>query len=184
MKHRVDRSLAIGLFLLAACSSATTHAQTTPLATRLKAAVLSKFPQFVEWPSAVFDGRTTLDLCVAAPDPFGPVLQELVAGETLNGRPLAARRVEREEDLDGCQVLYLPSRSAAGRHPLLRRAESLPILTVGDDPRFLDNGGIVGLRVVDGRVRFDINATGAQRVGLRMSSQLLRLALSVRGSVP
>jgi hypothetical protein len=42
----------------------------------------------------------------------------------------------------------------------------------------------VRLRLVDGRMRFDINATAAGQAGLRISSQLLQLALSVRGSQP
>jgi hypothetical protein len=162
---------------------ATADAQTAVLATKLKAAVLSKLPQFVEWPPTVLDGRSTLDICVAGPDPFGRELQALVAGESLNGRSLLARPVNREDDLEGCQLVFFPAGPGAGGHPLLRRTQSLPILTVGDDPRFLDQGGMVGLRVIDGRVRFDIDATAAQRVGLRVSSQLLRLALSVRGRV-
>ncbi len=77
-------------------------------------------------------------------------------------------------------MLFLPSR-ASGRHPLLDDARSRPILTIGDDDRFLDDGGIIRLRVVEGRVRFDVNAAAAQQAGLRISSQLLQLALSVRG---
>jgi hypothetical protein len=179
MKPRLDHRTAFLTFLFAVIASALAQGQAIPLV-RLKAAVLSKLPQFIEWPPAALDNRATLDLCVGSPDPFGAELQALVAGDTVNGRPLVVRRVEHEEDVDGCHILYLPSTRSAP--PLLRRAQSHPILTVGDDPRFLDQGGIVGLRVVDGRVRFDINATVAQQVGLRVSSQLLRLALSVKGS--
>ena len=44
-------------------------------------------------------------------------------------------------------------------------------------------GGMVALRVVGGRLRFDIDAAAARKAGLRISSQLLRLALSVRGGL-
>jgi hypothetical protein len=57
----------------------------------------------------------------------------------------------------------------------------LPILTVGDDSRFLDEGGDIQLKIVAGRVRFEVNAAAASRVGLKISSQLLQLALAVRG---
>jgi hypothetical protein len=166
--------------LVLALAHATPHAQRTVLESRLKAAFIAKFPQFVEWPAAAFDGRTTLDVCVAAPDPFGPDLFELVAEETLNGRPIVARRIDRDLEIDGCQVLFLPDRSGSFGARLLERAASLPILTVGDDPRFLDQGGIVAFRLVGGRVRFEVNLAAAQRVGLRVSSQLLSLAISVR----
>ena len=190
MKFPRTRSLAVGLSLASCLLSdkpplgrpiTIVHAQTATLETRLKAAFLSKFPQFVEWPAETLAGRTTIEICVASPNPFGSELDELVAGESLNGRRIVIGVVEREQDVAGCHILFLPARPDGARHPLLRRAESLPILTVGDTPRFLDEGGIVRLRTVDGRLRFDVNAGAAQRVGLRISAQLLRLALSVRG---
>jgi hypothetical protein len=149
---------------------------------RLEAAVLSKLPQFVEWPTDGPGARSTLSICVGSPDPFGDDLSALVSGETLNGRSVVSRVVARPTDLDGCEVLFLPSLSGGAPHPLLQAAAALPILTVGDDQRFLDEGGMVGLRIVEARVRFDINLAAAQRAGLRISSQLLRLALSVRGA--
>jgi hypothetical protein len=39
----------------------------------------------------------------------------------------------------------------------------------------------VALHLINGRVRFDINVEAANQVGVRLSSQLLQLALSVRG---
>lgn len=138
-------------------------------------------PQFVEWPAAALDGRQTVDVCVAAPNPFGADLEELVAGETLGDRKVLVRHLDGDEDLPGCHVLVV-SGPAGARHALLQRVAARPILTVGDDPRFLDAGGIVRLRLVDGRMRFDVNAHAARRAGLRISSQLLQLALTVRGA--
>jgi hypothetical protein len=60
-------------------------------------------------------------------------------------------------------------------------AQQTPVLTIGESTTFLDEGGLINLRLVDGRVRFDVNVDAANRVGVRFSSQLLRLALSVRG---
>lgn len=173
---RLATIAALGATMVSVCS-----AQIAAPENRLKAAIVSKFVQFVDWPLTSRDAPTRIDLCVGVPDPFGQDLDELVAGQQLNGRPIVARRVDRDADLAGCRVLYLPLRPDGRVHPLLHRASSLPILTVGDDTTFLDHGGIVQLRVVGGRVRFDVNAAAARRVGLRISSQLLQLAASVRG---
>jgi len=40
------------------------------------------------------------------------------------------------------------------------------------------------MKIVDGRVRFVVNAKNAARNGLRISSQLLGLALTVREGPP
>jgi hypothetical protein len=151
---------------------------------RLKAAVVSKFPQFVEWPAEALSGRSTLDICVLplAQDSFGPDLQALVAGETVNGLEMTVRPLNGDGDLEGCHLLFLPGRLVPARRSLLERATARPILTVGEDQQFLDRGGIVRLHVVGGRMRFDVNAEAAGKVGLRISSQLLQLALTVRGT--
>ena len=150
----------------------------------LKAAVVSKFPAFTEWPPEALDGRATIDFCVARPNPFGPALARFVAGESAYGRALRVREVDGPAAIDGCRVLFVPAHAGAAGQALLDAARAHPILTVGESPAFLDEGGHISLRLVDGRVRFDIAADTAGRVGIRFSSQLLRLALDVRGGRP
>ena len=53
---------------------------------QLKAAQLYRFPEFVEWPARVLEGRPTIDVCVLTPNPFGRVLEQLIEGEVVSGR--------------------------------------------------------------------------------------------------
>jgi hypothetical protein len=174
------RLLLSAVAVILACPPAA--AQRVPDEFRLKAAFLFRFPEFVEWPARALDGRPSIDLCVLAPNPFGAVLEQLVEGESLAGRRLAVRYV-RADAVDTCHLLYMPS-GAAGRDALLRRIAASPILTVSDATRFLDEGGMVQLTVVQSRVRFEISAGAAGRAGLKLSAQLLRLAVNVREEQP
>lgn len=143
----------------------------------LKAAFILRFPQFVAWPAAAFTARRTLEICVNGPGPAASALREITAGETLNGMRMAVRDNPSEQDVASCHVLVMARPGRA----LMARAAALPILTVGDSASFMDDGGIIQLRTVDRRVRFEINLAAAGRAGLTVSSQLLRLATSVRG---
>ncbi len=156
-------------------------AQSTAAEYQLKAAFVSKFPEFTEWPDTALDGRDTIELCIARPNPFGPALAELTNGQSLRGRKLSTREVESPRDIDSCQLLFIPNLSAPLRRAFLGRAAMLPVLTVGDYPAFLNEGGVVNLRIANGRVRFDVNVEASNRVGVRLGSQLLRLAAMVRG---
>jgi hypothetical protein len=149
---------------------------------RLKAAFVYRFPQFVEWPAPALDGHESLTICVLRPNPFGSLLGELIAGETLNGRSLTIREIDRASAITGCHVVFVPGEQPAAAKAVLTAAGQHPILTVGESPRFLDDGGVINLRVVDRRVRFEISATAAERAGLRLSSQLLQLAIRVTGA--
>jgi hypothetical protein len=162
------------------CASARVVAQVVPNEYRLKAAVMYQFPQFVEWPSTALRQTRAVQLCVVEPNPFGSELEQLIQGESLNGRPLAVKEIFGADELAGCHVLFVSARSGDAS-AVLRAAAGRPVLTIGEADGFLEGGGIITMKIVDGKVRFEIHAANAQKAGLRISSQLLSLALAVRG---
>ena len=166
----------ITLLALTLCTAAI--AQEASDEYRLKAGFLYRFPQFVEWPAHVLEGRTTVDICVLEPNPFGGVLEALVEGEQLEGRGLKIRHL-RGVQFDDCHILYVP-RTQVRRSEMLRRVTESSILTVSDAPTFLDEGGMIQLFLRDNRLRFSINADATDRARIRLSAQLLRLAQTVR----
>jgi hypothetical protein len=169
----------IGLLLAFLALAPVSTAQEVSEEYKLKAAFVFRFPQFVDWPAAALDGRPAVEYCVWSPNPFGPVLHDLVAGETLAGRPLAVREVNAPSQIATCHVLFVRGEGPAGN--VIDRIGQQPILTVGESPRFLDDGGIIQLIRADNRIRFNINLAAAKRAGLRLSSQLLRLAAAIHG---
>jgi hypothetical protein len=137
---------------------------------RVKAAYVYNFLKYVEWPPEA--GSGALVICVAGRNPFGTVLADLVRDETVNGRRVEARVILEPEP--GCHLVFVPD--GAAMRAYLRGASGHPVLTVGESPAFLDEGGIVSFYLDRGNVRFAINPAAAQRVGLRISARLLQLA--------
>ena len=159
------------LAVLVALLGLPVSAQDVPLEYRVKAAYLFNFTKFVEWPEDAIAAAAPLIICVAAPNPFGAALAEMVVGEQALGHALAVRTVQQAA---GCHVLFVPE--PVNAEPLLRDARAHPVLTVGESPDFLRLGGVISFVVEDGKVRFEINQEAAQRSRLRISSRLLRLA--------
>ena len=150
---------------------------------RLKAAFVFRFPEFVEWPAAAVQASQAIDLCVLQPNPFGSDLEQLVRGESHSGRPLRVRAEAGTDALDGCHALFAGARGEDAA-AVIKAVAGRPVLTIGETARFLDEGGIISLRVVDRRVRFDVDVANARKAGLRVSAQLLGLATTVRGVTP
>lgn len=143
----------------------------------LKAGFLLNFVQLVTWPSTAFESPTApLIIGVLEPDPFGRVLDDVVDGAVVDGRPLHVVRLKWSDDIRRCHTLFIPHQAAKDTAPLLSRLGVSPILTVGDHPQFAENGGAIALRLEDNRLRFDANQGAARKVGLNMGSRMLQLA--------
>jgi uncharacterized protein DUF4154 len=147
----------------------------------VKAAFLFNFTKFVEWPPAAFaDEHSPLRICVLGENPFGKALQALM-GDEVGGRRLSLTHLENLNHLETCHVLYV-SRSEEDRLPhVLTGLRSAPVLTVGDTPGFIEQGGMINFILEGTKVRFDVNQEAAERAGIKVSSRLLALAKHVRG---
>jgi len=143
---------------------------------QIKAAFLLNFTKFIEWPAGEAAG-SPFSICVLGEDPFGPVLDQLVEGETVGGRKIAVRRI-RAEATGSCEILYVSKQEQNIRAVLAGAGAG--VLTVGEGDEFLDNGGMIAFILENRRVRFNIDQGAAQKAGLKLSSRLLAVARSVR----
>lgn len=173
------RAAAIVAVLLALAAAAPGRAQAPPAPTeyQVKAVFLFNFSQFVDWPPAAFaDGRSPLVIGVLGRDPFGAMLDEIVRGETVNGRPLAVRRYESVEQVEACHILFIDRSQDSHLDADLAALKGRSILTVGDFDGFARRGGIVRFATVGNKIRLRVNLAAAQQAKLTISSKLLRPA--------
>lgn len=142
----------------------------------VKAAMIYNFALFVEWPNGV-SSRSPITVGVLGDDPFGPILETTFRGKTAQGRGFQVRRFARLEELQPCEILFI-AQSERKRFPeIAGTIGNGSVLTVGDMKDFAELGGIVGFKVEQKQIRFEINLDAAQRAGLKISYKLLRLAL-------
>jgi hypothetical protein len=171
--RRVGRDLWPVLALLCFPASAQ-----QPIEYQVKAAFLLNFTKFIEWPPAAFSAPDApLALCILGEDPFGSALDQIVAGEVVNGRKLSVERIKRAPAPKSCQVVFVggPEKETLKILPGLGPG----VLTVGEGAGFLRSGGMIAFVIDNRRVRFDIHQAPAENAGLALSSKLLTVARSV-----
>ena len=118
-------------------------------------------------------------LCVVGRDDIADVLQGLVRGQQVGGKPIAVVEVTaaQADMARDCQVLFL-GRGAETAHALLGAIRGLPVLTIGDRNNGT-RGGVIDFLIRDGRVRLAIDRGDAAGRGLELSSKLLDVAVAV-----
>lgn len=159
--------------------------QRRPSEYEVKAAYLYNFGKFVRWPARVQNaGIQVFPVCVLGEDPFGPLLDGTLAGESLDGKKVVARRVASAQQAGECRMVFIASSESGHLKKILDDLKMTPVLTVSDMPEFTDRGGMIGFINDNGRVRFEVNLAAAQQAGLTLSSDLLRVAKAVKGTSP
>jgi hypothetical protein len=143
----------------------------------VKAAFLSKFGFYVEWPAGAFATGTPLVLCVVGDDPFGNYLDEAVAGQQVGGRSIVVRRLKSVTRDSGCHIAYVGSEPRPGAVSDALRGSPTLVVT---DAQTTAAGGAIHFVLKDNRVRFTIDDDAAAQSGLSVSSKLLSLALAVK----
>ena len=163
----------------------TPRAQTRkPTEFEVKAAYLFNFGKFVKWPGSVTSGNETFSICVMGGDPFGPVLDSTVEGEKLDGKKVVIRRIASPVEAAKCRILFISTSEQGRLSSVMSTISRLPILTVSDIDGFAERQGMIQFIMERDRVRFEVNLAAAQKAGLTLSSELLKVALSVKRDTP
>ena len=155
------------------------HAADAKRPSDVEAAFLLNFTRFVEWPASAFDGLDSpLSICVLGEDPFGSTLDQVVEGESANGRHIAVERISRTPAPHKCQVIFF----GHSEKPVVAILRELGpgVLTVSDRDNFLSEGGMIQFLLEGGHVRFDIHQRAATTANLVLDARLLRVAHTVR----
>ena len=147
----------------------------TPGEYDVKAAFLLNFARFVEWPQPSERPASPFVICILGEDPFGDSLTRIIAGESISGRPFVVKHLRKWPD--SCEMLFISASYDSQSGTLAQVGPD--VLTVGEAPDFLRDGGMIRFVIDDRRVRFDINRQAVDRSALKMSSRLLGVARTV-----
>ena len=148
---------------------------------QVKAAYLYNFGRFVEWPSEHTTAKSgPFTICVLGQDPFGSALDATLAGETIAGKNVVAKRISTPQESANCQIVFLSAAEAGRLNKIMEDLDKAAVLTVSDMPQFAQRSGMIQFVLEGNRVRFEVNLIATKHAGLTLSSDLLKVATVVR----
>lgn len=160
-----------GVFALLFCATVAA----APTEYEVKAAFIHNVAKFVDWPITPATSEGFLRFCVLGPDVFGHAI-EVLKDKQIRNVTWQVIAANGKTDLKECRVLFISGAEPGSLKRILDSVKSSPVLTIGDTEGYAELGVIVNFYLEEGKVRFEINAEAAKRAGLKMSSQLLKLA--------
>jgi hypothetical protein len=146
----------------------------------VEAAYLYRFAGYVNWP-ALPSANQPFVIAILDSSGVARELRRLLPGHRIDNHVAQVREVTGMKDLGNPQILYV----GPGHAELLRLMQPAlaqrHMLLVTAEERGLDAGSTLNFVVIDHRVRFEVSLTAADRSGLRISSELLGVAVRVLG---
>lgn len=184
-RTRLRLALMFVLLGLIAVGTVPRAAQADPveaLAHQVKAAMLYKFLGYIEWPETAFtSSNSPYVIAVYGANDIAAELAKITRNRTINNRPIEVIELSSFGALGkGIHMVFVGDVQQHRLRRLLALAEEHPIVTVTDSERGLAVGSTINLRLIDGRIRFDVSLADSQERNIRVSARMLAVASSVR----
>jgi hypothetical protein len=166
------------LFLLfMAFFSSSSHARNSE--EKLLLAYIYNLGKFISWPESKLEAKDPIELC------FYGELGELsgktkvLEKKTIQKHPILTSELSRGAELSHCNIIFISNSEEIYFRPILNKLANKPILTISNSELFIHANGMVALTYSNDKLRFDINKKTIEASGMKVSSQILRLARKV-----
>ncbi|HLI94090.1 MAG TPA: YfiR family protein [Puia sp.] len=152
-------------------------AQDEEVETNLKAAFLYNFTKYIDWQLESGNGEFVIG--VIGSSAVEPALEEIARTGTVDGRKITIRHIDRPDQIGGCQLLFIAHRRHLGLQEILSRVTRGEIAVAEENGAARNGAGFNFVRSGD-KLRFEANIGALAASGLKVSSQLLKLAILVK----
>jgi uncharacterized protein DUF4154 len=147
----------------------------------VKAAYLYRFAGYIGWPDrATAEAPFTIDV-LGAPG-IARELRRLLPEHPINGRAAQVREITGNRDLGNARIVYVAAAHADFLRTLSPSSSDPSMLLVTDEDGGLSAGSTLNFVTIDRNVRFEVSLAAAERWGLKISSELLSVAVRVQGA--
>lgn len=139
---------------------------------QIKSSYIYNFLKYLQWKD---HSRPAIRVGVHAPDDFMKAIKALEK-KTAWGKPIEIVELKGPEDIDkSLDVVYITGEAQNWMEALYHKR----LLTIGDDPRFIELGGIIRFFEKRQRIRFELHFQRALKREVVFSSKLIKVAVLV-----
>lgn len=146
----------------------------------LTVAFLYNFIKLSEWPESDKSGE--LAVCVSRQADIKHEVMSL-SGKEVDGNKIVVVPLEQDTDTGNCHLLYLSQTdSPEDVNRWIKSASNTATLLVGNYNALLDSGGMIAIFNDGERLQFDVDLEPVKRAKIKLSSEMLKIAHTVKGN--
>lgn len=144
---------------------------------RVHSGFMYHFTKYIEWPAAKKSGDFVIGVVgnAAIIDP----LNAMASAKTVGTQKIIIKRFSNVASVSDCHILFLSDDKTDEIEEASSKAKSKNILLVSEGNGLAKKGSSINFLIVDGKLKFELNKKTIQDTGLKVSSELLGLAILI-----
>jgi hypothetical protein len=173
LKQLIMKRIAlVGLLLLIGSFS---FAQTEKPMSEIHAQMIYNFIKYIQWPNDSEPGEFIVGI-IGEDDVFG-TLKSYYDGKPKGAKKYSIRKLSGADEAGVCNVVYI-GKNKSGQFENVKNAVSgKPVLTITDSSNLGKKGSCINFKVLDGKLKFELNQASVTASTLKVAGQLSSMAI-------
>lgn len=143
----------------------------------IHAAMVYNFIKYVQWPDEAAAGDFVVGV-IGDEDVF-KTLKQWYDGKPKGNKKYVIKKLESASESSSCQVVYVGRSKNRDFENIKSSTSGKSILTVTDGNGLGQKGSCINFRVIDGKLKFELNQGVVSGSNLKISSQLSSMAILI-----
>ena len=165
----------IFFFLLSFIICAGVKSQTGSNDATLKAAFIFNFTKYIDWDT---DNGNNFIIGIIGASGIDAPLNEIARTSTVKNKGIIIKHFNSLESIEYCNILFIPQAAPFPLQSILSKTAK-GMLTISEEPGLAKQGTAFNFVLQNDRLKFEANLKSIYGANLKVSSQLLKLAIII-----
>ena len=152
-------------------------AQTEKPIHEIHAAMIYNFMKYVQWPDDGNPGEFVVG--VYGEDNVFNTLKSYYDGKPKGAKKYSIKKINDASEAPTCAVVYIGKNKSRDFENVKNAVTGKPVLTITDSFNLGKKGSCINLKVVDDKLKFEINQASMNSASLKVASQLTSMAIMI-----
>lgn len=145
---------------------------------KMQSVFIYNFTKLVSWPAAYQSGDFTIG--VLGNSPIITELQNMASTKKAGNQTIAVKTFGSAGEISKCHILYIPTSQTANLGSAISKCSGNATLIITDSEGSAQKGSAINFIVLENKQKFELNEGNATKYGLKVSGELLKLAIVVK----
>lgn len=141
----------------------------------IHAQLLYNFIKYVQWPNETEPGEFVVGV-IGDENVFG-TLQKWYDGKPKGSKKYVIKKLSSAEEAASCQVVYVGKSKNREFDSIKTNTVGKSVLTITDGNGLGQKGSCINFKVIDGKLKFELNQATLTSSNLKVSNQLTSMAI-------